>query len=51
MQGLVHGRCGVAIPVFISLIDGFDRRLKGLQSMSTGGLMGYQFAEHVWWEG
>lgn len=51
MQGLVHDRCGVAIPVFISLIDGHDRRLKGLYPMSTGGLMGYQFAEHVWWEG
>jgi peptide/nickel transport system substrate-binding protein len=50
MQGLVHDRCGVAIPVFISLIDGFDRRLKGLYPVPTGGLMGYQFAEHVWWE-
>ncbi|WP_340265080.1 ABC transporter substrate-binding protein [Sphingobium mellinum] len=51
MQELVHDRCGVAIPVFISLIDGHDRRLKGLEAMPTGGLMGYQFAEHVWWEG
>ncbi len=51
MQGLVHDRCGVAIPVFISLIDGHDRRLKGLYPVSLGGFMGYQFAEHVWWEG
>lgn len=51
MQGLVRDHCGVGIPVFISLIDGYDRRLKGLYPVSLGGLMGYQFAEHVWWEG
>jgi peptide/nickel transport system substrate-binding protein len=27
MQVLVHEKCGVGIPVFISLIDGFDKRL------------------------
>jgi peptide/nickel transport system substrate-binding protein len=51
MQGLVRDHCGVGIPVFISLIDGYDRRLKGLYPVSLGGLMGYRFAEHVWWEG
>ncbi|WP_390902474.1 ABC transporter substrate-binding protein [Sphingomonas bisphenolicum] len=51
MQGLVHDHCGVGIPVFISLIDGYDRRLKGMYPVSLGGLMGYQFAEHIWWEG
>lgn len=51
MQALVHGQCGVVIPAFITLIDGFDKRLKGLQPVPLGGLMGYQFAEHVWWEG
>lgn len=51
MQGIVRERGGVGIPVFISLIDGYDRRLKGLYPVSLGGLMGYQFAEHVWWEG
>jgi peptide/nickel transport system substrate-binding protein len=49
MQGLVRDHCGVAIPIFITLIDGFDRRIGGLQSVPLGGLMGYQFAEHVWW--
>lgn len=49
MQSLVHARCGVAIPVFITLIDAFDKRLGGLTSVPLGGLMGYQFAEHVWW--
>ncbi|AOF95161.1 ABC transporter substrate-binding protein [Sphingobium sp. RAC03] len=51
MQGLVHHYCGVGIPVFINLIDGYDRRLKGMFPIAMGGMMGYQFAEHVWWEG
>ncbi len=50
MQQLVHDKCGVAIPVFVSLIDGYDRRLKGLRPLPLGGFMGYRFAEHVWWE-
>ena len=50
MQKIVHDKCGVAIPVFISLIDGYDKRLKGIRPIPLGGLMGYRFAEHVWWE-
>ena len=51
MQGLVHAQCGVVIPLFISLIDGFDRRLKGIYPIPIGGFMGYLFADTVWWEG
>jgi peptide/nickel transport system substrate-binding protein len=51
MQGLVRQYCGSAIPVFISLLDGHDRRLKGLYPVPLGGFMGYTFAEHVWWDG
>lgn len=50
MQALVREKCGTAIPVFISLIDGWDRRIKGWYPVPLGGLMGYTFAEHVWWE-
>ncbi|MCE7796291.1 ABC transporter substrate-binding protein [Sphingobium sufflavum] len=50
MQGLVRDRCGVGIPVFISLLDGYDRRLKGWHPVPLGGFMGYAFAEHLWWE-
>lgn len=50
MQVLIHEKCGVAIPVFISLIDGYHKRLKGLGTIPIGGLMGYSFAEHVWWD-
>lgn len=48
MQEIVHLQGGVGIPVFISLIDAYDRRLKGYQPIPIGGLMGYSFADHVW---
>lgn len=51
MQLLVHEHCGMGIPVFIPMIDGYDRRIRGFGSLPIGGLMGYQFAEHVWWAG
>lgn len=50
MQRIVRDKCGVAIPVFISLLDGHDRRLKGLRPVPLGAFMGYRFAEYVWWE-
>jgi peptide/nickel transport system substrate-binding protein len=48
MQELVHNHCGVGIPLFISFMDAYDRRLRGYGSIPIGGLMGYLFAEHVW---
>ncbi|MEZ5498451.1 MAG: ABC transporter substrate-binding protein [Steroidobacteraceae bacterium] len=48
MQQLVHEHCGLAIPLFINLIDAYDVRVQGFGSIATGGLMGYQFADHVW---
>ncbi|MCJ2180915.1 ABC transporter substrate-binding protein [Novosphingobium album (ex Hu et al. 2023)] len=50
MQQIVHDKCPVAIPVFISLIDAYDRRIKGVRPVPLGGFMGYRFAEYVWWE-
>jgi peptide/nickel transport system substrate-binding protein len=50
LQWLVHDRGGVAIPVFISLLDGFDRRLRGLFPIPLGGFMGYNFGEYAWWD-
>ena len=50
MQVLVHQAGGVGIPVFISSLDAFDARLKGFGSIPIGGLMGYSFAEYVWWD-
>lgn len=51
MQEIARDHCGTVVPVFISQIDGYDRRVKGLVPVPIGGLMGYAFPEHVWWEG
>ncbi|SHO55986.1 ABC transporter substrate-binding protein [Vibrio quintilis] len=48
MQTLVHDKCGIGVPVFISNIDGVDSRLKGYGTNPLGGFMGYMFAEKVW---
>lgn len=48
MQWMIHRTGGIGIPVFISLLDGYDRRVRGLQPVPLGGLMGYTFGEHVW---
>lgn len=48
MQWLIHNHGGVGVPVFISLLDGYDRRLRGLFPIPLGGFMGYTFGEHVW---
>ena len=50
-QVMIHEHCGVGIPLFISFIDGYDKRLEGLGTIPIGGLMGYSFAEYVWWNG
>ncbi|MEO6715836.1 MAG: ABC transporter substrate-binding protein [Novosphingobium sp.] len=50
MQQIVHDQCGVAIPVFLSFIDGYDRRLKGLRGVPLGAFSGYRFGEFAWWD-
>ncbi len=51
MQVLVHEKCGIGIPVFLSFLDGYNSKVKGLGSVPIGGFMGYMFAEHVWVDG
>ncbi len=48
MQTLVHDHCGIGIPVFISNIDGVDKRIQGYGTNPLGGFMGYMFSEQVW---
>lgn len=48
MQALISDKCSVGIPVFMNLIDGYDKRIKGVHPIPTGGLMGYSFADKVW---
>ena len=51
MQVLIHEKCGIGIPVFLSFLDGYNSKVKGLGSIPIGGFMGYMFAEHVWVDG
>ena len=48
MQHRIHDDAGIGIPLFLSLLDAHSPRLKGLKPMPSGGLMGYDFAAHVW---
>ncbi len=50
MQHMVHDHAGIGIPLFLSLLDAHHPRVKGLRPMPGGGLMGYDFAQHVWLE-
>jgi peptide/nickel transport system substrate-binding protein len=50
MQAMIHDDGGIGIPFFMSSIDGHSKKLKGLQAIPLGGLMGYMFAENVWLE-
>ena len=50
MQRLVHERCPMMIPVFIGMLDGHDKRLKGWDPVPLGGMGGYRFAEDAWWD-
>lgn len=48
MQVLVHEKCGVGIPVFITNLEAYNSKVKGVTSHPLGSFMGYTFAEHVW---
>ncbi|WP_041249251.1 ABC transporter substrate-binding protein [Gluconacetobacter diazotrophicus] len=48
MQVLVHDGSGVCIPLFLSDIDAFSPRLRGMRPRKTGEFMGFEFARHVW---
>ncbi|HSV81305.1 MAG TPA: ABC transporter substrate-binding protein [Ramlibacter sp.] len=50
MQGMIHNEGGIGIPMFLSSLDGHNRKLKGLSPIPLGGMMGSNFAEHVWVE-
>lgn len=48
MQTMIHADAGIGIPLFLTSIDAHSSKLKGLSPIPLGGMMGYQFAEHVW---
>jgi peptide/nickel transport system substrate-binding protein len=51
MQRLIHDQAGIGIPVFISDLDAYANRVKGWRPLPTGGLMGNNFAQHIWLDG
>jgi peptide/nickel transport system substrate-binding protein len=48
MQVLVHEKCGVGIPVFITNLEACSSRVKGIAAHPLGAFMGYAFGEHAW---
>ena len=50
MQGLVHEHCGIGIPMFKVIVDGYHTSIKGYGAHPLGGFMGFMFAEQVWLE-
>jgi peptide/nickel transport system substrate-binding protein len=50
MQTLIHNDSGIGIPMFLSSLDGHNKKLKGLSPIPLGGMMGSSFSEHVWLE-
>ncbi|HSV81323.1 MAG TPA: ABC transporter substrate-binding protein [Ramlibacter sp.] len=50
MQVMIHNEGGIGIPMFLSSLDGHNKKLKGLSPIPLGGMMGSNFAEHVWLE-
>jgi peptide/nickel transport system substrate-binding protein len=50
MQVMIHNEGSIGIPMFLSSLDGHNKKLKGLSPIPLGGLMGSNFAEHLWLE-
>jgi peptide/nickel transport system substrate-binding protein len=48
MQQLIRDDAGRAIVCFISFLDGYSSKLKGLRAIPLGNFGGGQFAEDVW---
>ena len=48
MQVMVAEEAGTIIPAYLSNVDAITAKLHGLEPNPLGGMMGYNFAEHVW---
>ena len=48
MQSMINAEAGIGIPLFLASLDGHSTKVKGLTPIPLGGLMGYNFAEHIW---
>lgn len=50
MQTMIHDQAGIGIPLFLDSLDAHSSKLKGMSPIPIAGLMGYNFADHVWFE-
>lgn len=50
MQVLVHEKCGVGIPLFITNLEAHSARVRGVASHPLGAFNGYTCADQVWLE-
>lgn len=48
LQAIVSDHGGIGIPIFNNSLDAHSEKLKGLNPIPLGNLMGYNFAEHIW---
>lgn len=48
MQVLVHEKCGIGIPIFITNLEAHSSKVRGVTTHPLGSFMGYTFAEYVW---
>ncbi len=48
IQQLIYDHCGTIIPTFISAIDGYSNKVKGVEAWPSGMMMGYRFHEFAW---
>ena len=48
MQTMINTEAGIGIPLVLASLDGHSTKVKGLTPIPLGGLMGYNFAEHIW---
>jgi peptide/nickel transport system substrate-binding protein len=51
MQVLIHEKCGIGIPAFLSFVEAHSTKVRGLSSIPIGPFVGYMFTEHVWLDG
>jgi peptide/nickel transport system substrate-binding protein len=51
MQRMIHNEAGIGIPIFLSHLDAYASRVKGLHPVPIGNVMGYNFAQYVWLDG
>ncbi|NDL62227.1 ABC transporter substrate-binding protein [Acerihabitans arboris] len=48
MQTLIYDSCSTLIPLFISSMDGYSNKVKGVEAWPSGMMMGYRFHEFAW---